>query len=596
MSLVRPFSVSEGEAPTRAEPPREDELPRTSVRSAQVATLALLGVAVLLWLVSLPRINVSALGSLGLLSDLPVTMLVAFVVLAASMAWAVHRRAANALCAAHVVVFVLMLHGTPALRYATLRYAWAWRHLGLVDEITRHHGIVAGSARDLGTYHYWPGFFATSASWLNTTGGVHAWTGLVQWAPPFFQLLSVLAVYTVLRALTDDSRVVWLGVWFFAIANWIGQDYFSPQALMFFVYLAVIATLLRVPTRLAGTPVKTFVIVGVCTAAIVSSHPLTPVVLVAAVCLLALVRLLPWRPIPLLVIALEVGWLLTGARPYVTSQGSALTSGFGDVSGNVGQSLSQTEHAASAQHAVSVIGRAEVVLIALIALVGLVRRWRRGNRDYAPLVLAIAPVAIVFGSSYGGEATFRVYLFALPFVAFFAAASIYPSSRDGGRAAAGVIAFVVSAALIFGTLFAYYGKEQWTSFSSREVRAADVLYANAQPGSVIVEGIDDYPSRFRLAGQVSYVTLATEPPKSVEPVLADPVPTLYSWLTTPRYRQGYLIITRSQKAEADALGVFPKGALDRIESALLASPQFEVLYHDRDASVFTVGRRNGGAP
>ena len=48
------------------------------------------------------------------------------------------------------------------------------------------------------------------------------------------------------------------------------------------------------------------------------------------------------------------------------------------------------------------------------------------------------------------------------------------------------------------------------------------------------------------------------------------------------------MITRSEKDEADALGVLPRGALDRIEAALLASPRFVVLYHDRDATAFTV--------
>ena len=42
------------------------------------------------------------------------------------------------------------------------------------------------------------------------------------------------------------------------------------------------------------------------------------------------------------------------------------------------------------------------------------------------------------------------------------------------------------------------------------------------------------------------------------------------------------------KAESDALGALPLGSLDRIENTLLASPQFKVLYHDKDAVVFTI--------
>ena len=83
---------------------------------------------------------------------------------------------------------------------------------------------------------------------------------------------------------------------------------------------------------------------------------------------------------------------------------------------------------------------------------------------------------------------------------------------------------------------------------------------------------------------MTYLDLATEPPTEIATLLAAPEPFLYGWLTDARYRRGYLIITRSQKLESEALGLLPHGALDRIEQALLASPRFTVLYHDADAS------------
>jgi hypothetical protein len=243
---------------------------------------------------------------------------------------------------------------------------------------------------------------------------------------------------------------------------------------------------------------------------------------------------------------------------------------------------------------VSVMGRAEVALIAVLAVAGLLRRLRNGRWDLPAALLAIAPVSIVFGSAYGGEATFRVYLFALPFLAFFAAAFCYPTRHDHRRAAP--IALVVSAVLITATLFAYYGKEEWAHFSPSEERAAAYLYSVAPTNSVVVEGVEDYPTRFRRVGEITYVTLAAEPPRSSDSVLTDPVGVLYSWLTDRRYRNGYLIITKSQKEEADALGELPKGALGSIESALIASPYFQVLYHDNDATVVTAARAPGSTP
>src|SRR5204863_379717 len=85
-------------------------------------------------------------------------------------------------------------------------------------------------------------------------GSVTDLTGIASWAPVFFNLLDLAAAVFVFSALTRDRRVIWLGSWLFLIANWVGQDYFSPQAFAFFLYLVVIGCTLRWlgPARTAG--------------------------------------------------------------------------------------------------------------------------------------------------------------------------------------------------------------------------------------------------------------------------------------------------------------------------------------------------------
>ena len=58
-------------------------------------------------------------------------------------------------------------------------------------------------------------------------------------------------------------------------------------------------------------------------------------------------------------------------------------------------------------------------------------------------------------------------------------------------------------------------------------------------------------------------------------------------MENPEYEAAYLIITRSQIAEMEALGELPPQSLERIQRALLASPEFDVLVRNRDAIVFT---------
>ena len=71
------------------------------------------------------------------------------------------------------------------------------------------------------------------------------------WSPLVFNLLYLPPLLVIFRWATDDARVWWLGLWVFFSANWVGQDYFSPQAVAFALWLAMLAALL---TRFTPRP------------------------------------------------------------------------------------------------------------------------------------------------------------------------------------------------------------------------------------------------------------------------------------------------------------------------------------------------------
>ena len=98
-----------------------------------------LPVGLLLWVVSLIRVDLAAMSDIGLVSILPVTFWLGLLVLTAGFGIAVTRPAPSRwLLAAYLIALVLILHGTPTLLYGTLRYAWAWKHVGLIDYLLRH--------------------------------------------------------------------------------------------------------------------------------------------------------------------------------------------------------------------------------------------------------------------------------------------------------------------------------------------------------------------------------------------------------------------------------------------------------------------------
>ena len=349
------------------------------------------------------------------------------------------------------------------------------------------------------------------------------------------------------------------------------------------------------PAAVTSSTWGTVAILSVMFAVVATSHPLTPIVLTAALVGLAVFGVLRVRTLALIMGGMTVGWILTGARTYYFANTTSIFKGLGSFSSNLSSNLVQLSHVADSQQVIAQMGRLQVGIVALLAVCGLVRRLRLGNWDAAAAVLLACPIVILVGGNYDGEALFRVFLFALPFAAFFMAQLLYPSRESGKRWITTAFAIGISAVVLIGFLFAYYGKDSWSYFTKNEVRAAETVYDHAPPHTLIVEGTHDYPNQFRDAERFTYTTLETEPTQSVEGVLKHPVAKLSEWLADPRYRQAYLIITRSQKEQIDAIGPLPRGSLSRIEKALLASPKFKVVVHNRDAVVFRVARPQVGA-
>jgi hypothetical protein len=547
--------------------------------------------AILWWAYALTIVDLDRMGSLGLVSALPAVWYVAPAILTVSLVAAVYGRAGRPVLWAHIAAFVLAVHATPVILYGTVRYAWAWKHIGVVDYLQRGNELWT-DAPYLAVYHNWPGFFAGAAS-VTDAAGLASAAPLAAWAPVFFELLTAVALVVLFRALTDDRRLVWLGTWLFLLGNWVGQDYFAPQAFAFVLYLLILGVVLRFfrtgatsarhPHARAGLLAAVVLMCG----AVATSHPLTPALLTVALTALVVFRIAtPWW-LPLVPAITTITWWVTGARDFVRARLGAAIQEIGLVTTNA-QTNVDSYHFETGQQLVSAAGRAAVLLIAALAIAGAIRRWVAHRWDRTPAILAVAPVLMVAGGSYDGEMIFRVYLFALPFLAFLAADLLCPAPSWRPRWRTPAMAVAISAMLFAGFTLAYFGKDSWYRFTADEVRAAEFVYRSAPPGSLLVEGSRTYPSRLANYERFTYVSIADEPADSVEELLRDPVGKLSEWLADARYTGAYVIITRSQRVENDTIGPLPKGALAGVEQALKASDRFDVLVGSDDATVFTL--------
>ena len=149
---------------------------------------------------------------------------------------------------------------------------------------------------------------------------------------------------------------------------------------------------------------------------------------------------------------------------------------------------------------------------------------------------------------------------------------------------------LVALLLFAGFGFGYYGKDRWYYFSHDEVKASELVLTDARPNSLLVTVTANYPGQWKDYENLVYVPIAAEPAASRTRLLADPARVLKRWLSGTDHTDGYILLTRSQEREVEALGVLPHGAYASIRRALDRSPAFRAAYRSPDAQVYVLER------
>ncbi|HET8977063.1 MAG TPA: hypothetical protein VFN87_02835 [Solirubrobacteraceae bacterium] len=577
--------------------------------------------ALALWALSLPGTDVGAMTDIGLVSVLPAGYFVALAMVTVSFCLAVRApQGRGLLLTAHLLLLIAMLHTTPAILYGTLRYAWAWKHVGIIDYIVRHGGVDLNIS-ELTAYQDWPAFFSFMALIVKAAGFGSA-LAFASWAPAIDNLLFAGGVMFVVRSLTSDRRLAWLTVWIFCATNWVGQDYFSPQATNYFLYLVAIGICLRwlgpaetpsVATlrrwvrseRLArglqdlmvrGRPVAQpstmtrrapafAAIVMVIAAASVTSHQLTPFMLILSLGALVVFQLCAVRGLPVLIALMTAAWVFYMTIGFLKGNLYWIVASIGSL--NIGSSTLSNLGSASPGHAfVAQISRLLTLLLGVLALGGLLRRRRHGHVELAAVLLAVAPSLMVWGNAYGGEVLFRIYFFALPSLAFLAAGLVFPARRFGRSWMSGVAAAGMCLALLAGMLIAYYGNERMYHISKDEVRSAQYLVTHAPRGSTLVGLTTDYPWGYRNYEYYTYLQISTLAPTDIRKLLADPVARTAGLVARASNGHEYVVFSRAQAADIEMTGGMPAHSPQRLEAALRASPRFAEVYRGPDAQIF----------
>jgi hypothetical protein len=609
-------------------------------RVARAPALALLGrprlglvalslpalIALVLWRLSLLHVDPYDLGSYGLPPALPFTWYLALLLAVTGTVTAITMpRTSGPIMVGYVVVVAIILFGTVPVLSGQPHYAWVYKHIGVVRYLEAH-GKVNPS---IDIYNRWPGFFALAAVFSTVVGRTNP-ESYAGWAELVFLLLDAVLVVSAVKAITRDIRIGTGAALLFVVTNWVGQTYYSPQAFAFVLGLALTVIMMRqlrvnsasysrrltrLIERVGRVPQRSVrientakwprwaaitMVMGL-DAVIVTSHQLTPYMLLVSVALLMLVGVV--RP-----------WWLLAAMGVMTF--AYLAANFKFIQHNYGV-FSSFDPFNNAQGQGATLGRVpvagkvfntniELVLIAVSWLVSLcagIRLLRLGllMRALPFVVLALSPFFVLFGQSYGGEASLRIILFSSPWCGALIAWGLATIANRPLR-----WALTMSVAVAFTALFvpSLLGQEELNVISAAEVRASERFYYHARPGSVLVLAAPGFPYRFGATYPLfsgpegdANPNLMTERLFQGRQLGAAEVPGVVA-----RIRQysehGYIAFGRDESKYAETFRITPPGALGHLEAAVARSSYFRLWYGNKDVRIYeltghlAVGRRS----
>ena len=495
VQVVRRAELSSNRLSARQSLEQAAEQVRRVVASIGGGHLAVTVGALALWGSSVARLDVSDIGFSGLAGRLPISWLLAFgvLVVAAAVAATAERPSPARLVLA-TGSLIMVVYGTVALSIGTVRYPWAYKHIGvmrLLDETGRLHP-------DVDIYNNFSGFFGLGALARGATGVDP--TSYAAWAQVVGEGFVVLAVGLLVLRLTSSTRVAQLAVVLYVLTNWVGQNYFAAQTLGSFLAIVVLAltwSWFRVdaPSVAPDVVVARRAVVALLFLGLLMVHPLTPVIVIAPVALAYALKRVHDRALLYAFIGVSVLWFVR-SLPYFVGQGFDL--GFGgsptaNADGNavVGVPPSMAEFVGLATRAFS-------VGVWLCAIVGAaLAAWAR-RRIGLVAVVAMIPFGIPLVQSYGGEAIYRVYLYSLPLMCALIAWGIVtrtPIARRGRWPQPTILTSVLCLGLAAGMVMVHYGRERINQVEPSEVAMGDYIGDAIAGPAIVAQFGGGYPAQ-----------------------------------------------------------------------------------------------------
>ncbi|MCW2915653.1 MAG: hypothetical protein JWN52_3721 [Actinomycetia bacterium] len=559
-----------------------------------VSLLVALGIA-LFW-IPLAGVNLDAMNGYGLIGVLPVlTLLGAALMVVAFLLTLGFSRPHRMLLTVQILVLLFSLHTVAQSLEAYARFPTAWQHAGLIEYIARTHTTDALLDARFST----PGFFAFIAFLMKAVGQTDI-EPILRWAPPLTELMYLVPYMLILRVLRATWRAKWFAAWLFVVANWVGQDYLSPQAFAYLLYLYFVAILVNwfrhhdETTRRSGRRRKAettqhssssppaeprgpfwrvynvvfgpkdpgelpvpevgvrerrilfFLLVALIVVG-TADHQLTPFLMTAASFGLVVARRCNLRGLPFLTGVIYAAWVSFMTVAYWSSRKGELLGGLGkfwqNFNQSVGDRISQTSPETAEVQKLRII---IAVVLMLLAGLGLLRRRWRGIDDRVALVLMLVPFTTLGLQNYGGELALRIYFFMLPAACLLISYLFFPAAFDAPAVRNPTVRIRLGwlragrrrhwPAVLAASMFALL-----MTFGFLNVRYGNEAYEQVHPSDVKAF---DIPLR-KTKGAVGVVWYSADDPTAVggEPVMP------WSYRSWERFTRTPVVVNRTNPAD-----------------------------------------------
>ncbi len=581
----------------------------------------LLPLSIAMWAYGVSTTDVTKLGDYGLPPLLPPVFYAGIAVLVISATVELLKsRLSPTRMGLHVTALVVMLYGTAPLIYQAGRYAWLYKTIGVVQYVNAHGQLNP----HIDIYQNWPGFFALAA-WFDKIAGVSSPLVYAKWSQLVFELAALPLLYIIYDALALTYKQRWVALMLYAASNWVGQDYFSPQALGTILSLGIMALAMRwlsagnfagvtkrageqacrehpgikrlakrTQLAAAGTLALLFLV-------LTFTHELSPYLLLVQLGVLMVPRLLRPRWLPFALAAIALGYFV----PHFTFVNShfGIMASIGNFFGNVAPPSSATNYIAP-PHSEKVIEECQRVLSLSIWALALVGAWirRRSRRTVLTLlILAFSPFLLLGLVAYGNEGILRVYLFSLPWAAALVASAVAPVPRleqqiqsgdplrghrqaQSGRISARRLVdwLGVPVAMAFTlTLFfpSFFGDDSYNVMPQSEVTAMTTLQQNYPPGPIFSaagNGAQQDTAQYNEFGFLTIfggiVPVATLAKPDIANVIEAAAVQYTSW-----QQPAYVVVTPSMEAYSRAYGLTYPASFTILLNSLARSDDWKLI-------------------